>query len=108
LDVALQVQRDSAGRPRHVERIEGQRGRAAQLEAAAGEDKGEQKREGNRGEFHQTTMLIRRPGTMMVLRMTLPSMYFFTASAAMLSVDFWSADLGTFTLPRVLPPTCTT
>jgi hypothetical protein len=47
LDIALEIQRNAAGGPRHVERIERQRSGAAQLEAAAREDKSEQKREGD-------------------------------------------------------------
>ena len=42
LDIALQIQRDAVSRPRHVERMERQVGRAAHLEAAAGEQDGEQ------------------------------------------------------------------
>ena len=90
-------------------RLERQVGGAAQLEAAPGQQRREHECEGaGFYEPHQTTMLIRRPGTMMVLRIALPSMYFATAAAAMASAVFWSAAFGTLALPRVLPLTCTT
>src|SRR6185436_15001164 len=108
LDVALQVQRDAGdGGGRHVQRVERQLRRAAQLEAAGGEQQGKGKSENS---SHQTTILIRRPGTMIMRRIACSPMYFFISSLARTSSSrpFWSSVLGAFSVPFFLPLICTT
>src|SRR5262249_50077093 len=79
LNAALEVERDAGRRRRpHIEGVEGQRCRAAQLEAAAGEEERSSKNERS----HDMTMFISRPGTTIFRRTSLPSMYLLIAVIA--------------------------
>src|SRR5262249_19633950 len=75
-DVALELDRERR-RARDVERLEGQRGGAAQMKAAPGEERGGG---ADDDRAHHTTTFTRRPGTTTTFFTGLPSANLTTAS----------------------------